>query len=166
MKEAINLTEGWTVQNHSTVLNGQIMNSLFKIQGHAGSGLYSSFFALSLLQSFFYFLFFRIFQKLFPQYMICLDFWLVGVWTCRWNHLSVKQGSLFQWDPPNRDASDRVLGLFGKLSRRRAASAWFHVIWICSAKVLEYWMISSNRSWNFWRNWTFGVVEKILMSRI
>jgi hypothetical protein len=67
--------EVWTVQNHSTMLNGQIMKSFFKIQGHGGSGFYSSFFALSLLQS----LFFRIFQRLFAQYMICLDFWLVGV---------------------------------------------------------------------------------------
>jgi hypothetical protein len=41
-------------------------------------------------------------------------------------------------DPPNRDASDHVLGLFGKLSRRRGASAWFHDVWTCSAKVLEY----------------------------
>jgi len=39
----------------------------------------------------------------------------------------------------NRDASDRVLDLFGKLRRRRmGASAWFHDVWTCSAKVLEY----------------------------
>jgi hypothetical protein len=36
------------------------------------------------------------------------------------------------------DASDHVLGLFEKLSRRRGASAWFHGIWTCGAKVLEY----------------------------
>jgi hypothetical protein len=35
---------------------------------------------------------------------------------------------------------------------------WFYDIWTCSAKVLEYWIISSlkiklNHSWNFWRNW-------------
>jgi hypothetical protein len=39
---------------------------------------------------------------------------------------------------------DRVLGLFGKLSMRKGALAWwFHGIWTCGAKVLEYWMISS-----------------------
>jgi hypothetical protein len=50
---------------------------------------------------------------------------------------------LYQWDPPNQDASDLIFGLFGKLSRRRGAWAWFHGIWTCNAKVLEYWMISS-----------------------
>jgi hypothetical protein len=49
------------------------------------------------------------------------------------------------------------LGLFGKLSTRRGAWAWFHDIWTCGAKVLEYWMISSlkiklNHSWKFQRN--------------
>jgi len=37
-------------------------------------------------------------------------------------YLSMKEGSLFVlylWDPPNQDASDHILGLFGKLSRRR-----------------------------------------------
>jgi len=48
--------------------------------------------------------------------------------------------------------------LFGKLLRRRGASAWFHGIWTCSAKVFEYWMIFSlkiklNCSWKFQRNW-------------
>jgi hypothetical protein len=38
----------------------------------------------------------------------------------------------------NRDASDNVLHLFGKLSRRRGTSAWFHGVWTCNAKVLEY----------------------------
>jgi hypothetical protein len=31
-----------------------------------------------------------------------------------------------------------VLGLFGKLSSRRGALAWFNGVWICGAKVLEY----------------------------
>jgi hypothetical protein len=31
-----------------------------------------------------------------------------------------------------------VLGVFGKLSMRRGAWAWFHGIWSCGAKVLEY----------------------------
>jgi hypothetical protein len=50
---------------------------------------------------------------------------------------------------------------------------WFHSFWTCSAKVLEYWMISSlkiklNPRWKFPRNRNvpFGVVGKILMSRI
>ncbi len=81
----------------------------------------------------------------------------------------MNQGSLFvlfclyRWDPPNWDASDCVLGLFGKLSMRRDAWAWFHDIWTCCAKVLEYWMISSlkiklNSSWNFRRNWNMPLV--------
>jgi hypothetical protein len=70
--------------------------------------------------------------------------------------------ALYRIDPPNRGASDRILGLFGKFSRRRGASAWFHGIWTCSVKVLEYWMISSlkmksNCSWNFGRNWNWNV---------
>jgi len=39
---------------------------------------------------------------------------------------------------PNWDASYRVLGVFGKLSTRRGAWAWFHDVWTCGAKVLEY----------------------------
>ncbi len=50
---------------------------------------------------------------------------------------------LYRWNPPNQDASDGVLGLFGKFSRRRGALAWFHGVWTSWAKVLEYWMISS-----------------------
>jgi hypothetical protein len=44
-------------------------------------------------------------------------------------HLSMKEGCLFVlfrlywWDPPNQDASDCVLGLFGKLLMRRGALA-------------------------------------------
>jgi hypothetical protein len=83
--------------------------------------------------------------------------------------LSMKEGCLFVlfclhlWDPVNWDALDRVLGLFGKLSRRRGASAWFHGIWTCGAKVLEYWIIHSlkiklNHSWKFWRNWNVPLV--------
>jgi hypothetical protein len=37
-----------------------------------------------------------------------------------------------------RDASDCVLGVFGKLLMRRGAWAWFHDAWTCGAKVLEY----------------------------
>jgi hypothetical protein len=54
-------------------------------------------------------------------------------------------------------------GLFGKLSRRRGALAWFHGVWTCVVKVFEYWMIFSlkiklNHSWNFWRNWNVPLV--------
>jgi hypothetical protein len=78
-------------------------------------------------------------------------------------HLSMKESNLFcfvVWDPPNQDASDCV---FGKLPTRRGAWAWLHDIWTCSAKVLEYWMIFSqkiklNCSWNFWRNWNVVLV--------
>jgi hypothetical protein len=31
-----------------------------------------------------------------------------------------------------------VLGVFGKFSTRRGAWAWFHDVWTCTAKVLEY----------------------------
>jgi hypothetical protein len=71
---------------------------------------------------------------------------------------------LYLWDPWNWDASDCVLGVFGKLSIRRGAWAWFNDIWTCGAKVLEYWMISSlkiklNRSWKFRRmNWNVPLV--------
>jgi hypothetical protein len=71
---------------------------------------------------------------------------------------------LYLWDPPNQNASDHILGLFGKLLRRRSdASAWFHGVWTRGAKVLEYWMISSpklklNRSWKFQRNWNMPLV--------
>jgi hypothetical protein len=35
-------------------------------------------------------------------------------------------------------ASNRVLGVFGKHLMRRGAWAWFHDVWTCGAKVLEY----------------------------
>ncbi len=70
---------------------------------------------------------------------------------------------LYRWNLPNRDASHSVLGLFGKLSRRRGASAWFHGVWTSCAEVLEYWMISwlkikLNGSWKFRRNWNVPLV--------
>jgi hypothetical protein len=50
-----------------------------------------------------------------------------------------------------------------KLSMRRGAWAWVHVVWTCGAKVLEYWMIFSlkiklNHSWKFQRNWNVALV--------
>ncbi len=88
-------------------------------------------------------------------------------------YLSMKQGSLFCFvsfvlmRSTKPACLDSALGLFGKLSRRRGASAWFHDVWTCGAKVLEYWMISSlkiklNRSWKFQRNWN---VPLILLER-
>jgi hypothetical protein len=59
-----------------------------------------------------------------------------------WN-LSMKEGRLFVLFVPMRSielgyASDCVLALFGKLSRRRGVPAWFQGIWTWGAKVLEY----------------------------
>jgi hypothetical protein len=74
---------------------------------------------------------------------------------------------LYLWEPLNWDASNCVLILFGKLSRRRGALAWFHGVWTCAIKVLEYWMFFSlkiklNCSWNFWWNWN---VPSVLFER-
>jgi hypothetical protein len=71
---------------------------------------------------------------------------------------------LYWWDPLNQDASHHVLGLFGKLSRRRGALAWFHGIWTSGVEVLEYWKISTlkiklNPSWNFGKNWNVGLLS-------
>jgi hypothetical protein len=53
--------------------------------------------------------------------------------------------------------------LWKALDKERGAWAWFPDIWTCSAKVLEYWMISSlkiklNCSWKCWRNWNVPLV--------
>jgi hypothetical protein len=42
------------------------------------------------------------------------------------SHLYMKEGCLF------------VLGLFGRLLRRRGALACFHGVWTCGVEVLEY----------------------------
>jgi hypothetical protein len=70
---------------------------------------------------------------------------------------------LYLWDPPNWDAWDHILGVFGQLLTRRGAWAWFHGVWTCGAKVLEYWMISSlkiklNCTWKFQRTWNVALV--------
>jgi hypothetical protein len=85
---------------------------------------------------------------------LCNNIWKEGSFFCF---------VLYLWDPPNQDASDHVLGLVGKLSRRRGELAWFHDIWTCSAKVLKYWMtfsmkINLNHSWKFQRNWNVPLV--------
>ncbi len=53
--------------------------------------------------------------------------------------------------------------LWKALDEEVCAWAWFHVVWTCGAKVLEYWMISSvkmkfNRSSKFQRNWNVPLV--------
>jgi hypothetical protein len=82
---------------------------------------------------------------------------LLSYFTCIWNskytHVQlIKQIYLWRkivcfvlylWDPPNRNVSSHVLGVFEKLSMRRGAWAWFHDDWTCGAKVLEYWVIFS-----------------------
>jgi hypothetical protein len=85
-------------------------------------------------------------------------------------NLPMKEGSLFcfvlqLWDPPNTDASDHVIGVFGKLLTRRGAWAWFHGVWTCGAKVLKYWMIFSLKISEELES-AFDVVGKILMRRI
>ncbi len=66
---------------------------------------------------------------------------------------------LFWRDPPNRDASDHVLGVFDE----EGAWALFHDVWTCGAKVFEYWKIFSlkiiiNCSYEFQRNWNVPMV--------
>jgi len=84
-----------------------------------------------------------------PIYHFILFGWPPAFLYHKVSYLFMKEGSLFVlfclylWHPPNQDASDSVLGLFGKLSTRTGASAWFHDIGTCGAKVIEYWMISS-----------------------
>jgi hypothetical protein len=53
----------------------------------------------------------------------------------------MKEGSLFVLFVLMRSTKPGcyyVLGLSGKLSSRRGALAWFHDVWTCIAKVLEY----------------------------
>jgi hypothetical protein len=54
--------------------------------------------------------------------------------------ISIYEGSclfvlfcLYLWDPSNRDASDHVFGLFGKLPRRMGASAWWRLDLQCKS---------------------------------
>jgi hypothetical protein len=70
---------------------------------------------------------------------------------------------LYWWDPPNWDVSNHIIGLFGKLSRKRGASSRFHGVWTYNVEVFEYWMISSlkiklNCSWKFRRDWNVPLV--------
>jgi hypothetical protein len=62
---------------------------------------------------------------------------VVTLWPC---HLPMKEGSLFCFlvMRSTEHASDPILGVFGTLVTKRGARAWFHDIWTCGAKVLEY----------------------------
>ncbi len=83
-------------------------------------------------------------------------------------YLSMKQGSLFLLFGSYEIHQTRMLQIVFLVSlesslRRRCAWAWFHDICICSAKVLECWMISSlrielNHNWTFRRNWNVSLV--------
>ncbi len=78
----------------------------------------------------------------------------------------MKEGSLFCFvimRSTNLGCIRLCSSVFGKLLTRRGAWAWFHDVWTCNAKVLEYWMISSlkirlNCSWKFWTNWNVLLV--------
>ncbi len=78
------------------------------------------------------------------------------------SYLSMKEGSLFCSYEIHQTGMLQVMFLVS-LKRRRGALAWFHEVWTCGAKVLEYWMITSlkiklNRSWKFRRNWNVPLV--------
>jgi hypothetical protein len=89
---------------------------------------------------------------------------------CLWRNVVCLFRSIVNpWDPSHRDASGRVLGQFGKLSKRRGASAWRQD----GVEALEYWKISSlkielNGSWKKLEELecAFGVIQKISKSRI
>jgi hypothetical protein len=80
-------------------------------------------------------------------------------------NLSMKEGSLFCSYEIQRTGMLQIVLLVSWESCRwgRGAWAWFHDVWTCGAKVLEYWMNSSlkiklYRSWKFWRNWNVPLV--------
>jgi hypothetical protein len=54
------------------------------------------------------------------------------------SNLSMGEGSLFVLFCTYEIHQTEMLQIAFKLSRRRGALAWFHAIWTCSAKVLEY----------------------------
>jgi len=80
----------------------------------------------------------------------------------------MKEGSLFVLFVPMKSTE---LGCFRSRSwssessrREKVHGLWFHDVWTCCAKVLEYWMISwtpkieLNHSWKFRRNWNVPLV--------
>jgi len=84
-----------------------------------------------------------------PEALHFYMIWFASSWTflCIYIYLYLSRKVvcfvLWLWDPLNWDASDHVLGVFGKLLTRRGAWAWFHDLWTYGAKVFEYWMIFS-----------------------
>jgi hypothetical protein len=102
------------------------------------------------------------------------------------NHLSMKEGSLFcfvvmrstksecfrscswcRWKTldEDRNASDRVLGVVGKLSMRTGSMTFGLVVQkFLNIEWFLHWKIELNRTWKFRRNWNvpFGVVGKDL----
>jgi hypothetical protein len=77
----------------------------------------------------------------------------------------MKEGSLFCSYKIHQTRLLQIMFLVSLESSltRRGAWAWFHDIWTCNAKVLEYLMIFSlkiklNHSWEFWRNWNVPLV--------
>ncbi len=87
----------------------------------------------------------------------------------QYTYLSVKESSFFWFvvmrstEPGTRMLQIVFFAVFGKLSMRRGAWAWFDDVWNCGPKVLEYWMISSLKikfycSWKFQRNWNVPLV--------
>jgi hypothetical protein len=72
---------------------------------------------------------------------------------------------LYLSGPPNKDASDCVLGLFGKLSRKRGASAGFMAL---DLRCQTSWTLNDFFTENYIKSLEceFGVVGKILISRI
>ncbi len=85
---------------------------------------------------------------------------------CCEQHLSMKEGSLFSFVCSyeiRRTGMLQIMFLVSLESSWWGAWAWFHGVWTCGAKVLEYWMISSlkiqlNCSWKFRRNWNVPLV--------
>jgi hypothetical protein len=81
-------------------------------------------------------------------------------------YLSMKEGNLFCFVV----MKSTKLGCFRSCSwyhwkalDEKGAWDWFHDVWTCDTKVLEYWMIfplkiKLNHSWNFQRNWNVPLV--------
>jgi hypothetical protein len=76
---------------------------------------------------------------------------------CFWEQMKSSNETLI-----SMTSSDRVLGVLESSQRGGVHGLCFHGIWTCSAKVLEYWVISLkfkfNHSWKFWRNWNVPLV--------
>jgi hypothetical protein len=72
-------------------------------------------------------------SELYPPASLSASWWTI-------THISNKP-SAFSYDPIYVATSITdfgIIDIFGKLSTRRGAWAWFHDVWTWSAKVLEY----------------------------